>query len=162
CKRVLPALQRRDETCLVAERVCDLHVEGNGKRWSPVRDAPTVTMTGPVAAPSGTWATICESLQLVIVVAVPPLKDTVLLPCVAPNPDPEIVTEAPGAPDVGDTPVTTGFDSELPSVTETLSNMAVFRLAELLLLTPNPTYTISGVVMICAPTRTQVIPSPEA
>src|SRR6266566_2864440 len=58
---------------------------------------PTVAMTGPVVAPSGTVATICVSLQ-VLIAAVAPLKLAVLtglLPCVAPNPDPLIVTVAP-------------------------------------------------------------------
>ena len=64
---------------------------------------PEVTMTGPVVAPSDKVATTCVSLQ-VLIAAVPPLKLTVLLPCVAPNPDPLIVTLPPGAPVVGDTP----------------------------------------------------------
>jgi len=58
-------------------------------------------MIGPVLAPSGTAATICVSLQLVIVVAVAPLNDAVLVPCVAPNPDPEMVTAVPADPYVG-------------------------------------------------------------
>ena len=86
-------------------------------------------MMGPVLAPSGTVATICESLQLVIVVAVAPLNETVLVPCVAPNPEPEIVTDVPGAPDIGEIPVTTGLGSEAPGVTDTLSKVALSKLA---------------------------------
>jgi hypothetical protein len=41
-----------------------------------------------------------SALQLVAVAAVP-LNVTVLVPCVAPKPDPAIVTEAPTAPEVG-------------------------------------------------------------
>jgi hypothetical protein len=63
---------------------------------------PTVTTTLPVVAPVGTVATIDVALQLVIVVAVVPLKVTVLVPCVEPKFVPVIVTDAPTAPDVGD------------------------------------------------------------
>src|SRR6266702_6002875 len=126
---------------------------------------PTVTMTGPVVAPSGTVATICVSLQ-VLIAAVAPLKLAVLtglLPCVAPNPDPLIVTVAPGAPVVGDTPVVCGFASDPPGVTETLSNVAVVRVDGFSLLTPNPTYTVCAVVIVCVvPIWTQVEPSPQA
>jgi hypothetical protein len=60
----------------------------------------TVTTTFPVVAPVGTVATMLVILQLVTVADVP-LNLTVLLPCVEPKPDPEIVTEAPTAPEVG-------------------------------------------------------------
>src|SRR5207245_9855954 len=61
----------------------------------------TVTTTLPVVAPLGTGATIEVALQLVGVALVP-LKVTVLEPCVAPKFAPEIVTEVPTAPEVGD------------------------------------------------------------
>ena len=62
---------------------------------------PATTITFPVVAPLGTGATMLVPLQLVGVAAVP-LKLTVLLPCVEPKFAPVIVTELPGAPDVGD------------------------------------------------------------
>jgi len=55
----------------------------------------------PVVAPEGTVAAMLLAPQLVTV-AVVPLNLTVLLPCVDPKFDPEIVMEAPTAPDVGD------------------------------------------------------------
>jgi hypothetical protein len=61
---------------------------------------PTATMTGPVVAPTGTAATMLVALQLVGVAATP-LKATVLVPWVAPNVDPVIVTKVPVGPDVG-------------------------------------------------------------
>ena len=54
-----------------------------------------------MVAPAGTGATIEVALQLVGVALVP-LKVTVLEPCVAPKFAPEIVTEVPTAPEVGD------------------------------------------------------------
>jgi hypothetical protein len=63
----------------------------------------TVMTTFPVLAAVGTVATIDVVPQLVIVVAVVPLKVTVLAPCVVPKFAPVIVTEAPTAPEVGDT-----------------------------------------------------------
>jgi len=61
---------------------------------------PTVTATNPVVAPGGTGATMLVVLQLVGVVGVP-LKVTVLVPCVDPNPLPVMVTDVPTGPEVG-------------------------------------------------------------
>lgn len=55
----------------------------------------------PLDALLGTGATICVLLQLVGLIAVP-FKVTVLDPCVEPKFTPEIVTELPINPDVGD------------------------------------------------------------
>ena len=67
---------------------------------------PTVTITFPVVAPAGTGTAILVAVQLVGVAAAP-LNATVLLPpCVAPKPDPVIVTEVPTPPKLGDRPVT--------------------------------------------------------
>ena len=60
-----------------------------------------MTTTAPVVAPAGTGAAMLVALQLVGV-AVVPLKVTVLVPCVAPYVVPEIVTDVPTAPDVGE------------------------------------------------------------
>lgn len=75
-------------------------------RMSKLVDAvfpPTVTDSTwkPVATPLGTGATICVLLQLLGVAVTSP-KVTVLLPWLAPKLLPEIVTEVPTAPEVGD------------------------------------------------------------
>jgi hypothetical protein len=62
---------------------------------------PTVTTILPVVAPEGTGTQISVSLQFVGVAEVP-LNLTVLDPCVAPNPAPVIITDAPTPPDVGE------------------------------------------------------------
>src|SRR5437764_1256632 len=71
---------------------------------------PTVTTTLPVTAPDGTGTTMLVADQLVGVAAMP-LTATVLLPCVAPNPVPAIVTAVATGPLVGDKPVMTGVTS---------------------------------------------------
>ena len=63
--------------------------------------ALTVTITGPVVAPTGTGTVMLVVLQLVGV-AVVPLKVTVLVPCVAPNAVPLMVTESPIPPELGE------------------------------------------------------------
>jgi len=70
---------------------------------------PTVTTMLPVVAPLGTGAVILLALQI-LGVATTPLKVTVLVPCVAPNPVPVMVTEVPTRPEVGDTLVKAGAD----------------------------------------------------
>jgi hypothetical protein len=65
-----------------------------------------VTLTVPVVAPVGTTATIDDAPQLLIVVAAVPLNFTV--PVVVPKFDPEIVTEVPTAPEVGEIPLIDG------------------------------------------------------
>jgi hypothetical protein len=64
---------------------------------------PTVTTTFPVTAPIGTRTVMLVSLQAVGD-ALTPLNDTVLVPCIAPNPEPAITTDAPTSPDAGVTP----------------------------------------------------------
>src|SRR6266478_4842035 len=66
---------------------------------------PTVTSTDPDAAPEGTIATICVSLQLWTAAEVPK-KSTVPLACDEPKPVPLIVTEEPAEPKLGERPVT--------------------------------------------------------
>jgi len=61
---------------------------------------PTVTNTRPVVAPLGAGTTMPVLPQL-DGIAGTPLNVTVLLPWVAPKPEPEMVTEVPAAPDVG-------------------------------------------------------------
>src|SRR5215471_7234791 len=91
---------------------------------------PTVTTTLPVVAPLGTGTTMLPLLQLVGVAAVP-LKVTVLVPCVPPNPVPLMVTDVPTGPKVGDRLPMPGVTVKLtpllafpPTVTTTLPVVA--------------------------------------
>jgi hypothetical protein len=68
---------------------------------------PTVTTIGPVVALLGTGTTIALTFQLEGWPATP-LKVTMLVPMVGPNPEPEIVTNVPAPPDVGETVVIFG------------------------------------------------------
>ncbi|HTR67540.1 MAG TPA: hypothetical protein VMH85_17300 [Terriglobales bacterium] len=61
----------------------------------------TVTTTFPVVAPDGTGTVMEEDFHCVGL-AVVPLNFTVLEPWLEPKPDPEIVTEVPTGPEVGD------------------------------------------------------------
>lgn len=89
--------------------VTDMVKSGTVKVLSLLLAIPlTVTTTAPVVAPLGTDATICVSLQLVIVVAVTPLNVTVLVPWVAPKLRPVIVTDVPAEPEVGANEVIVG------------------------------------------------------
>jgi hypothetical protein len=67
-----------------------------------------VTTTFPVVAPTGTTAVMLVSLHGPTVVAVTPLKVTVLLPCVAPKLVPEIAIDVPTGPTDGDKLFTPG------------------------------------------------------
>ncbi|HEY1912341.1 MAG TPA: hypothetical protein VGG73_15565 [Vicinamibacterales bacterium] len=78
-----------------------------------------VTITAPVVAPEGTFATMLVVDQLVGV-AVVPLNLTVLVPCVVPKFVPAIVTVVPIAPLVGDKEVIVGADVETVNVTPLL------------------------------------------
>ncbi len=73
-------------------------------------DCPfTVTTTGPLIVPEGTFA---ASVQLVGVAAVP-LNVIVLVPCIAPKFAPLMVTVWPTIPDVGSTDVMLGGGTTL-------------------------------------------------
>lgn len=67
-----------------------------------------VTTTLPVVVPAGTVATIEVALQLVTVVALVPLKVTVLVPCVEPKFVPASVIDVPTGAAVGDRLVRVG------------------------------------------------------
>jgi hypothetical protein len=86
---------------------------------------PTVTTTLPVVAPDGTATTTLVALQ-VVGVAVVPLNLTVLAACVAPRFTPEMVTEAPTAPDVGFRLVMLGAASVLLTLTVTAALVVAF------------------------------------
>src|SRR5208283_1518911 len=62
--------------------------EGAGRtvKFTPLLDTPpTVTTTGPVVAPPGTFTTMLVAVQLVAVPALVPLNVTVLVPWLAPK-----------------------------------------------------------------------------
>jgi hypothetical protein len=91
------------------------------------------TTTEPFVDPVGTVATIDVALQLAIVVAVVPLNATEPDPWLAPKLAPVIVTDAPTAPEVGETLVILGVPSTVkltpllalpPTVTATLPVVA--------------------------------------
>ena len=83
-------------------------IVGGSVNGTPLLARPaTVTTTGPVVAPVGTGTTM-SCAQLVTVVAVTPLKVTVLEPCGEPKFVPLIVTDVPTAPELGDRPLIFG------------------------------------------------------
>ena len=81
----------------------DVTVKLQGWLWTP----DTVTTRFPETAVDGTETTICVLVQL-LAFAATPLKVTVLDPCVVPKPAPVIVTDAPEAAALGETPVIVG------------------------------------------------------
>ena len=106
----------------VAEADERLAMPGTG---STVNETPALTpldvstTTLPDVAPLGTGTTMLVALQLVGVgVVLVPAKDTVLVPCVVPKFTPEIVTEVPTVPAVGDRLVMAG-------VCETVNGIAL-------------------------------------
>src|SRR5271154_2562702 len=94
----------------------------------------TVTARYPDVAPVEIVMLIEVSLHELIVIAAS-FRSTALLPCVDPKPLPVIVTLLPTDPVVVDTPVMTG-GVVAEEVTDTLSNVAVYVLVVLPLLTP--------------------------
>jgi len=91
---------------------------------------PTVITTLPVAAPAGT-AAVMVAVDQELGVAGIPLNETVLVPCVAPKPDPVILTRAPIAPELGlrlemfgTTEKATGLLAWLPTPTRILPDEA--------------------------------------
>src|SRR5579863_990278 len=120
----------------------------------------TSTARGPDDAPVGIVIVIDVALQAVTG-ATTPFSITALLPCVAPNPDPEITTEAPTAPPVVDSTVMAGAGA-LGVLTDTLSNVAVARAELLELFTANPIYTFCAMLIVTlVPICTQFTPSAE-
>ena len=67
----------------------------------------TVTENDPEVAPDGISTSRMLTLQPTTVALVP-LRDTVLVPCVVPKPDPVICTTVPTGPLVGEIPVMVG------------------------------------------------------
>jgi hypothetical protein len=75
----------------------------------------TVTTTSPVVAPPGTLAIMDVGDQETISLAGVPLKATLLLPRVAPNPLPVMVTAVPASASAGSMSQMTGACSMLNS-----------------------------------------------
>lgn len=87
--------------CGEMPRICGCAVKKTPSLAAP----PTVTTSGPDVAAAGTEVT-SEVLLQDVTVAVTPLNVTVLLPWVAPNPVPVIVTTSPVFAEFGLTDVT--------------------------------------------------------
>jgi hypothetical protein len=116
-----------------------LLMDGPTVKLTPLLETPaTVTTTLPVVAPVGTGATMLVALQLVGEAFAPP-KETVLDPCVAPKPDPLMITEVPGPPEPADKLLMTGVTVK---VTPLLARL--------------PTVTITGPVVAFAGTGTTI------
>src|SRR4051812_24513657 len=64
----------------------------------------TVTVIGPIVAPTGT-GTMIWFIDQFVGVAAAPLNETVLVPWVLPNPTPVMVTDVPTAPSEGERPL---------------------------------------------------------
>jgi hypothetical protein len=78
-----------------------LEITGANVNETPLLETPpTVTSTRPVVAPDGAGTVMLVLLQLEGVAGTP-LNVTLLLPGVDPKPVPDIVTEVPGAPELG-------------------------------------------------------------
>jgi hypothetical protein len=84
---------------------------------------PTDTVTGPEVAPVGTLATIDDADQLVIVADLP-LNATTLVPCDEPKFDPEIVTEVPIRPLVGESEPIVGTGGGGPAGSSNATSVA--------------------------------------
>src|SRR6267142_244987 len=122
-----------------------------------------VTTTLPVVAPLGTVAVILPAAQLVIVVALVPLKVTPPLPCVGPKFDPAIVIDEPTAPVLGvrdvmlGAPVTVNVTPVLawpPTVTTTLPVVAPLGTVAVILVGPQ-----LEIVVALVPLNLTVLPS---
>jgi hypothetical protein len=120
----------------------------------------TRTARGPDVAPVGIVAVTEVALQAVTG-ATTPFSITALLPCVAPNPDPEITTEVPTGPPVVDSAVMAGV-AALGVFTDTLSNVAVARAELLELFATNPIYTFCAMLIVTlVPICDQFTPSAD-
>ena len=98
-------------------------------KGTPLVASPfTVATIFPDVAFRGTGTSMLVGLQLVGDAAAP-LKLNVLAPCVEPKFVPSINTDAPGTATPGDTHVMEGAELCAPKLTETLSNVAVDRVA---------------------------------
>src|ERR1700683_4964213 len=93
---------------------------------------PTSTLKSPELAPAGIVMVIDVALHELTVTDIS-LSSTRLLPCEAPNPEPEITTWLPAVPVVADRLVITGTEF-VGVLIDTLSNEAVYAIVVLPLL----------------------------
>src|ERR1700730_2514781 len=122
---------------------------------------PTETTRGPELAPDGIVIMMDVPLHELIVTGLP-FSTTTLFPCVVPKLEPVITTRLPIDPVVADRLAITGA-GEPVELTETLSKVAVARLALSLLLTARPTYVFVAIVIVwLVPTCVQFTPSDDA
>jgi len=120
----------------------------------------TETSKGPETAPEGIVMLMDVLLQVLMVTAAP-FSVTVLPPCEAPKPLPEITACAPITPVLGATPLITGAGAAAELI-DTLSNVPVATLDVLPLLTPKPMYTFWPMLMVwLLPTCAQLTPSSD-
>jgi hypothetical protein len=121
----------------------------------------TDTTSGPDVAPDGIVMIIDVAVQEFTVTGTS-FKSTELLPCMPPNPEPEIATWVPTVPVVADTLLMMG-PGEVLEVIDTLSNVAVVRLELLMLPANKPTWTFVVIVMVSGEPAacTQLTPSDE-
>jgi len=129
---------------------------------------PTDTIRYPEVAVKGIVIVIDVPLQELIVTGAS-FSRTWLLPCVAPNPLPEITAWLPTpakaaeitGPPITDTLVRTGAGAA-DELIETLSKVAVLRVELLWLVTAKPILTLWAMLMVwVVPTCTQVTPSAD-
>jgi hypothetical protein len=90
-------------------------------------DGATETTIGPEVAPVGIVTVIELAVQKLTVTAAL-LRKTVLAPCEAPNPEPDITNSVPTDPVVADMLEITGAGDDAELI-DTLSKVAVTRLA---------------------------------
>jgi hypothetical protein len=117
---------------------------------------------GPEVAPNGIVIVIDVPLALQeSIVTGAPFSVTMLPPCDAPNPVPEITAWLPTNPMAGETLVMTGAGTA-GELIDTLSNVAVARVELLSLLTASPMYTFCAMLIVwLVPNGTQFTPSGE-
>ena len=121
----------------------------------------TDTTIKPEDAPTGIVTVIAEALHELTVTGVA-FSNTTLLPWAEPKFDPLIATRLPTEPVVADTLVMIGA-GEFVELTDTLSKVAVAKLAMLSLLTANPMYAFVAIVIVWVfPTWIQFTPSEDA
>jgi hypothetical protein len=116
------------------------------------------TTNGPEVAPAGTVTVIVLLLHALTVAGVP-FSVTALPFCDVPKPVPEITTWIPAPPVVAETLLIAGA-TIAAEFTDTLSNVAVARLAVFPLLTPSPMNTFCPMFMVWSvPNFSQFTPS---
>jgi hypothetical protein len=120
----------------------------------------TETSKGPEVAPAGIVMAMDVPLQVLIVTGAP-FSRTVLPPCEAPKPEPEIATGLPIDPVVAETAVMTGAGAAV-ELTDTASKLAVARAEVFRLLAARPTYTFCAMLTVwLEPSGVQFTPSGE-